>query len=185
MDRDLKKVVVLLAHPNMKDSRANKELLNAIRDMGEVAVFNLYEMQSEDVFNIEVWNRVVSHAKAVVLQFPFHWMSAPSLLKKWQDEIFIQLAKTPAVAGKPLLVATTTGSDFDSYRSGGRNCFTVDELLRPYQVSAIHSGMLWQTPFVVYGIGSSKTEKNIAEGVDLYKKRIAAFIGEDQTEDSW
>ncbi len=67
MDRDLKKVVVLLAHPNMKDSRANKELLNAIRDMGEVAVFNLYEMQSEDVFNIEVWNRVVSHAKAVDL----------------------------------------------------------------------------------------------------------------------
>ncbi len=74
--------------------------------------------------------------------------------------------------------------DFEGNQTG-RNCFTVDELLRPYQVSAIHSGMLWQTPFVVYGIGSSKTEKNIAEGVDLYKKRIAAFIGEDQTEDSW
>ena len=36
--------------------------------------------------------------------------------------------KTPAVAGKPLTVVTTTGSEYEAYRSGGRNRFTVDEL---------------------------------------------------------
>ena len=40
------------------------------------------------------------------------------------------------VAGKRLVVATTTGSEYEAYRSGGRNGFTMDELLRPYQVSA-------------------------------------------------
>ena len=58
-------------------------------------------------------------------------MSAPSLLKRWLDEVFTYLAKTPAVAGKTLMVVTTAGSEHDAYRSGGRNRFTVDELLRP------------------------------------------------------
>ena len=88
-------------------------------------------------------------------------MSAPSLLKKWQDEVFTFLSKTPAVAGKSLTVVTTTGSEYEAYRSGGRNRFTMDELLRPYQVSAIHSGMSWQTPIVVYGMGNSRCGERI------------------------
>ena len=46
MDKDLKKVVVLLAHPNMENSQANKALLDAIKDIEDVAIFNLYEMLS-------------------------------------------------------------------------------------------------------------------------------------------
>ena len=185
MDKDLKKVVVLLAHPNMENSQANKALFDAIKDIEDVAVFNLYEMPDEDILNMDAWSRIISHANAVVYQFPFYWMSAPSLLKKWQDGIFTYLAKTPAVAGKPLLVVTTTGSEFDAYRSGGRNRFTVDELLRPYQGGAVHAGMVWQTPFVVYGMGTPDAEKNIALAADLYKKRVMALIGKDKSEDSW
>ena len=33
MDKDLKKVVVLLAHPNMENSQANKALFDAIKEM--------------------------------------------------------------------------------------------------------------------------------------------------------
>lgn len=185
MDRILKRVAVLLAHPNIKDSQANKALINSINDLNEVALYNLYEMPTEDVFNIDSWSRIVSHAKALVFQFPFYWMSAPSLLKQWQDDVFTHLAKTPAVAGKPLLVVTTTGSDVDSYRSGGRNGFSVDELLRPYQAGAIHGGMVWQTPIVVYGMGTQNAERNIAKTVDVYKKRLEALIGEDKSEGDW
>ena len=50
MDKDSKQVVVLLTHPNIKESRANKALMDAISDMGEVAIYNLYEMRVEDAF---------------------------------------------------------------------------------------------------------------------------------------
>ena len=50
MDKDSKQVVVLLTHPNIKESRANKALMDAISDMGEVAIYNLYEMRMEDAF---------------------------------------------------------------------------------------------------------------------------------------
>jgi glutathione-regulated potassium-efflux system ancillary protein KefG len=185
MENRYKKVVILLAHPKMDESQGNKALVDSVADMEDVAVYNLYAMQEEQVLDVEEWNKVISHANAVVYQFPFYWLSAPSLLKKWQDEVFIALANTPTVAGKPLLVATTTGSDADAYRSGGRNRFTVDELLRPYQGSAIHSGMVWQTPIVVYGMGSADSAKNIAEGVALYKHKIEALAAIDGTENKW
>lgn len=185
MEKDSKQVVVLLAHPNIKESQANKALMDAISDMEEVGIYNLYEMRNEDVFNVEMWSTAISHAAALVLQFPFYWMSAPFILKKWLDEVFTYLAKTPAVAGKTLIVATTTGSEYDAYRSGGRNGFTVDELLRPYQASAVHAGMVWQTPLVVYGMGTSEAGKNIAEGANCYKQRIEALVKKDISSNGW
>lgn len=176
MNKDLRKVVILLAHPNMKESQANKALIDAVNDIEGVAVFNLYDQQGAS-FDVDEWSKIISGASALIYQFPFHWMAAPSLLKKWQDEVFTFLSKTPAVAGKPLTVVTTTGSEYEAYRSGGRNRFTVDELLRPYQVSAIHSGMSWQTPIVVYGMGTADAGKNIAEGANLYKQRVEMLIG--------
>lgn len=173
MDKGIKQVVVLLAHPDIKSSQANKALMDAIKELEEVAVYNLYEMRPEDAFNVDSWSKIISQASAIVFQFPLYWMSAPSLLKKWQDEVFTYLAKTPAVAGKALLVAVTTGSEYSAYRSGGRNNFTIDELLRPYQGSAIHAGMVWQTPVVAYGMGTADAGKNIAEGVNNYKVKKA------------
>lgn len=60
MDKDSKQVVVLLTHPNIKESRANKALMDAISDMGEVAIYNLYEMRVEDAFNAEIWSTIIS-----------------------------------------------------------------------------------------------------------------------------
>lgn len=118
MDKGIKQVVILLAHPDIKSSQANKALMDAVKEMEEVAIYNLYEMRPEDSYNIDLWSKIISQASALVFQFPLYWMSAPSLLKKWQDEVFTYLAKTPAVAGKALLVAVTTGSEYSAYRSG-------------------------------------------------------------------
>lgn len=185
MNKDLRKVVILLAHPNIKGSQANKALIDAVSDIEGVAVFNLYELSEDIAFNVDEWSKIISDASAVIYQFPFYWMSAPSLLKKWQDEVFTHLSKIPAVAGKPLMIVTTTGSEDDAYRSGGRNRFTTDELLRPYQGSAIHSGMAWQTPIVVYGMGTADAGKNIAEGANSYKQRIEMLINSSNAGNNW
>ena len=151
MNKDLRKVVILLAHPNIKASQANKALIDAVSDIEGVAVFNLYELSEDIAFNVDEWSKI----------------------------------KTPAVAGKPLMVVTTTGSEYEAYRSGGRNRFTTDELLRPYQGSAIHSGMVWQTPIVIYGMGTADAGKNIAEGANLYKQRVEMLINSSNAGNNW
>ncbi len=184
MNKDLRKVVVLLVHHNFKESQANKELANTIKTIEGVSIYNLYDPEGPG-FDVDEWTKIISDASALVFQFPFYWAMAPSLLKKWQDEVFTYLARTPAVAGKPLLVITTTGSDSVHYRSGGRNQFTVDELLRPYQLCAIHSGMVWQTPIVVHGMGSTDAPRYLAEGAAQYKQRIEALVARSTVTDGW
>ena len=77
MDKGIKQVVVLLAHPDIKSSQANKALMDAIKELEEVAVYNLYEMRPEDAFNVDSWSKIISQASAIVFQLPLYWMSFP------------------------------------------------------------------------------------------------------------
>lgn len=107
-------------------------------------------------------------------------MSAPAKLKQWQDDVLNTLAKTPAVSGKPCLVVTTTGWSQDAYRSSGKIGFTIDELLRPYQAGAVYAGMIWKTPLIVYGSGTSDSAKNISIGVEQYRNIVNYYIQTSQ-----
>jgi glutathione-regulated potassium-efflux system ancillary protein KefG len=164
------KAVILLAHPNYAQSVANKALVEAVKGLPGVTVIDIYAAP----FTVETYKQPVSEASTLVFQFPFHWLSAPSLLKKWCDELFGGVMDT--IKGKKLLVATTTGSEYEAYRSGGRNLFTLDEYLRPYQGLANHSGMVWQTPFVVYGASLPTAPASIEAGAGSYKKLIQSFL---------
>lgn len=146
-------VVILLAHSSFKESQANKALIDAVKNIPGVVIMDLYAKS----FDAEAYKKILSEAKAVVFQFPFYWASAPSQLKKWLDEIFTPLAGTEVVKGKPLMVATTTGSEYEAYRSGGRNHFTMDELLRPYQLVANYPELLARVGgYVSYQVDDGK-----------------------------
>lgn len=175
MDRDNEKVIILLAHPNINESNANKELIEAVKDLDNVFIYNLYEAR-EDLLDVEEWSKMLSECCGLIFQFPLYWAQAPYMLKRWLDEVFTHISKTPVIAGKPLMVVTTTDSDCSAYRSGGRNRFTMDEILRPYQLCAIHSGMRWASPIVVYGVGLEDPARSIAEGAIEYKQRVEALI---------
>lgn len=175
MNKGLRRIVILLAHPDLQKSCANKELINKVNALDNVAVYNLYEEKGE-TFNADEWSRILTDASALIFQFPFHWLSAPYMLKRWEDEVLTQLAGTPSISGKPLMVVVTTGSESEAYRSGGKNHFTVDELLRPYQASAILSGMIWQTPLVIYGMGNDDPAKSIAQGAIQYRKAVDELL---------
>ncbi len=179
MNNESGKITIILAHPNINESRANKELIDTVKELDNVAVYSLYEDFSE-LFDADIWTQIMLDSSALIFQFPLYWMSAPYLLKKWQEEVFTHLSKTPVVVGKPMMVVTTVGNNANDYRSGGRNRFTVDELLRPYQVCAITSGMKWQSPIVVYEMDAEQTGKNLTEGAIQYKERIEKLINATQ-----
>jgi glutathione-regulated potassium-efflux system ancillary protein KefG len=164
------KVVILLAHPNYAQSVANKALVEAVKGLPGVTVIDIYAAP----FTVDTYRQPIGEASTVVFQFPFHWLSAPSQLKKWCDEIFGGVMDS--IKGKKLMVATTTGSEYAAYRSGGRNLFTIDEYLRPYEGFANHSGMVWQTPFVVYGASLPTAPASIEAGAKSYKETIQSLL---------
>lgn len=70
MNKDLRKVVILLAHPNMKESQANKALIDAVSDIEGVAVFNLYDQQGAS-FDVDEWSKIISVLPPSFINFPF------------------------------------------------------------------------------------------------------------------
>ena len=161
----MKNILVLVAHPNYKESKANKALVEAARKVRNVVIKDIYA----EPFTVDNCYDAVKRADIIVFQFPFYWGSAPSLLKKWTDEIFMELYENPGVSGKSLMIATTAGSEYEAYRAGGRDMFTMDELLRTYQFTALYAGMGYITPFVVYSVSAPNAEDYIKKGASEYQ----------------
>ena len=160
----MKNVLVLVAHPHLAESKANKAMMESIQGLPGVTIRDLYG----EPFTADNYREDFSRADVIVFQFPFYWGSSPALLKQWLDEIFMSFFEVPGAAGKQLMIATTTGSEYEAYRAGGRDHFTIDELLRPFEFTALYAGMDYLTPFVIYSTAASDADRYITEGASRY-----------------
>ena len=149
------RVLVLFAHPAYEKSRINRKLLEAIDDLEGVTIHDLYEAYPD--FQIDVaaeQQRLVGH-DVIVLQHPFYWYSVPAILKEYLDLVlehgFAYGSTGRALDGKVMLNATTTGGPETAYQVGGRNRFTMRQLLAPFDQTAFLCRMVYLAPFVVHG----------------------------------
>jgi putative NADPH-quinone reductase len=49
------------------------------------------------------------------------------------------------------MIAATAGMGSETYARGKRNLYPLEELLRPWEVTAHQSGFTYEEPFLVYG----------------------------------
>ena len=54
--------------------------------------------------------------------------------------------------GKQFLVSTTIGGPEDSYKEGGNNNFTINELLKPLRQTANLAGIQYNTPIISHNM---------------------------------
>ncbi len=167
-------VLVLVAHPDFASSRMNAALAAAAAEVEGVEVVNIYDYP----VTADTYRDAVSRARAIVYQFPLYWMSAPHLLKQWTDEVFMAFVQEGAIAGKEMLVVTTTGSEKAAYSHDGRNKYTMEEYLRPYEGQANHAKMRWNAPIVVYGNpqDAAAAATDLENGCKEYKKQLEAMV---------
>jgi putative NADPH-quinone reductase len=172
---------ILLFHPNPARSNVNAAMARAAAHLPHVAIANmaaLYPAGIEMERDSAQEAARLLRADRIVLQFPMQWYSTPALMKQWQDVVLTRMGYVYAdsegagLAGKPLMVAATMGAEEATYRPGGRNRFTVAELLAPLQASANRFAMDWRDPFLVYDAGALSAE-DLAETGDAYRHALA------------
>ncbi|NEW07500.1 NAD(P)H-dependent oxidoreductase [Paenibacillus sp. SYP-B3998] len=150
------KTLVIVVHPNLAASRINRRLAEEIEQQDHVTVHRLYEAYPDEQIDIAAEQQLVEQHDRIVLQFPFYWYSSPSLLKKWQDLVltygWAYGSEGGKFRGKDLLIAISTGSPETAYAPGGRNHYTLAELLRPFQATSNLIGAHYLTPFSVDGV---------------------------------
>jgi glutathione-regulated potassium-efflux system ancillary protein KefF len=182
-----RQVLVLVAHPQMELSRANRGLMNAAARLppaGEagavVRVRDLYALYPDYVIDVDRERAALLEADLVVWQHPIHWYGPTPLLKLWMDDVLgFGWAYGPggtALQGKDLWVVLTTGGPEPSYQPDGYNRYPFDTFLPPYEQTAALCGMRFLPPLVIHG-AHRLSVNDIEARAEAYAQRLRAYPG--------
>ena len=85
----MKKTLIILAHPDLTRSMANKKLKEEAEKNTDIIVHDIYKEYPNGKIDLEKELNLVKETGTLVLQFPMQWFNCPSLLKEWIDTVFM------------------------------------------------------------------------------------------------
>ncbi len=112
------KTLVILAHPNIKESIGNKIISNLIALEGNVEVRHLDQLYPDFKIDIEAEQQALLEAKTIVFQYPLFWYSTPAILKEWIDQVMqygFAFGSNSKLTNKQVIVSFTLGSPDKDY----------------------------------------------------------------------
>jgi glutathione-regulated potassium-efflux system ancillary protein KefG len=105
------KILVIVAHPNLNESRINKRLAAELDQRENVTVHRLYEAYPDEVIDVERERQLMEAHDRIVLQRGWAYGTGGDKLQ-----------------GKDLLLAISTGGRQDDYQPGGNHLYTHNDL---------------------------------------------------------
>jgi putative NADPH-quinone reductase len=176
--------LLLLFHPDLTRSKVNGALARAAAAVPGVDVVDMSAACPDGLDLLRDGERESARllaADQIVLQFPLQWYSSPPLLKAWQDAVLTRMfyiayeSEGRRLEGTPLMIATTAGNTAQAYTAGGRNLFSMSDMLAPLQATAHRCGLQWCEPFVLYQADNLSSEELETAATD-YAVRLARGI---------
>lgn len=148
--------LVIVSHPDVEDSASQQYLLRAIEHEPTVTIHVLEQAYPNGEIDIQKEQELLQKHHRIVFQFPLYWYSTPPLLKKWQDEVltdtfaFGGIASPPQLKGKEFLLVSVIGAKKEEYQTGGREGFSLDALMTPFQALAHKTQMQYKRPLYIH-----------------------------------
>ncbi len=171
-------IYLLAAHPNWRQSRVNRRLLESARSVAGVDVNDLYASYPDYFVDVATEQARLAAAQLIVLQHPIHWYSMPALQKLWLDEVlsygWAYGAGAQALHGKDLWLVASTGGTESSYHPQGYNRYFFDAFLPPYEQTAALCGMRFLPPLVLHGAHSASTQE-VTEHAETFRQRLQSY----------
>ena len=174
-------VLVLFAHPALEKSRVNQVLIRGLDRLQGITFHDLYEAYPDFDVDVEREQALLVEHDVIVLHHPFFWYSTPALVKQWEDLVlehgWAYGRGGTALQGKRMMSAITTGGRETAYQHGGHNRFTIAELLRPIEQTAVLCGLDYLPPFVVHGTHGLREAEIASHAADYHRTLSALSLG--------
>jgi len=158
------KIVVLMAHSDMENSILNRRIKVELQHEKNILYKDLTALYKDFAIDIKKEQNDLLDAKKIIFQFPMYWYSAPSILKRWVDEVLsygysyeIDTSgefQALALKDKEFQMIITMGAKEESFVGGDR--LSVQECLNSYSYTAKILGMKELEPFLIYGAAYKK-----------------------------
>ena len=167
----MKKTLIILAHPDLTRSMANKKLKEEVEKNTDIIVHNIYEEYPNGKINLEKELNLLKETGTLILQFPMQWFNCPSLLKEWIDTVFMAAHFTESgekiLANKKIGLAVTTGAPKEVYEG------KLEGILAPFVLSIDYLNAKNIPIFSVHGVMPGKiSEAEIEENAKKYAEYL-------------
>lgn len=174
-----RRVLVLFAHPSLERSEANAPMAAAARRLDGITFVDLYAEYPAFEISVEREQRRLLDHDVICFQHPLYWYSTPAILKEWQDLVleygFAYGTGGTALQGKLFFCAVTAGGAEAAYCAAGYNHFSIRELLRPLEQTALLCGMTYLPPFALFGARTAVEEGRIDDHVADWVQLLVAL----------
>ena len=154
------KTLVILVHPDMENSKANKrwkEELSKYPD--EIEIHELYKEYPDWNINVKKEQELIEKYDHII---EYNWAYGPEGNK---------------LKGKKMGLAVTTGGRKEYYTHGGENKFTLDELFIPFEAAINYAKAEYLPYFSIFAVSphvkgpnEEETDKNAKEYVEHIQK---------------
>lgn len=175
-EKGLPRILVLYAHPDPVASVANSTMLAAISQLSHVTVHDLYAAYPDFFIDVTFERELVRDHDIIVFQHPLYMYSCPSLLKEWIDVVLSKgfaHGEGNQTKNKYWRSVITTGGAAEAYTPDGYNRCSMDEILRPFELSAMLCRMKWLPPLVLHWARRVPVEERKQHGED-YRQWLEA-----------
>lgn len=152
-----KKILINVFHPNLNESRGNKALIDAVSDLPNVTIRDLYAEYPDCEIDVAKEQSLLVDHDVIVFQHPLYWLSSPALFKQWQDTCLLKGFAFPpgegtALAGKIWQTVLTTGGPAEGYKKDGPFKADFEDILIPFRLTSFYCSMKWQPPFAMTSV---------------------------------
>jgi glutathione-regulated potassium-efflux system ancillary protein KefF len=173
------RILVLAAHPDLRQSRVNHRLMQAAASAGsQVQVRDLYALYPDFDIDVPAEQALLADADLIVWQHPLHWYSMPPLMKLWLDEVLAHGwaygHDGHALRGKDLWLSVSAGGPASAYHPQGYNRYFFDAFVPPYEQTAALCGLRFLPPLVLHG-AHAVSEADLQAHADVYRQRLSSY----------
>ena len=180
----MKNIVIISGHPDLKNSLANKTILEEIsKACPQVEIRKLDELYPDCNFDVKAEQAALEKADVIVFQFPTYWYNVPGILKLYIDKVmehgWAYGSKGTALKGKIFIISTTVGAPEIAYSTDGVMKHPVEDFYFDLQQYAALCGLDCKKIFYICGAMyvpgvTTDEQKNIL--VENLKKHSAEIV---------
>lgn len=168
------KTLVIVIHSDIQNSAINKRWVEELYKYPEkFDIHQLHEVYPDENIDVQTEQKLIEQYDKIVFQFPFYWFNCPPFFKKWLDEVLTYgwaygSKSGYKVSGKKIALAISAGIDEHEYHSTEKYKYTLEELLRPFELTFEYVKADYRPFFAYYGIELNSSAEWIEKSVSPY-----------------
>ena len=175
--------LLILGHPDIEKSLANKTIVEELENSGlDLEIRNLSKLYPDYNINAEAEQEALLKHQNIVFQYPLYWYNMPAILKHWFDVVFTyQFAygsKGNKLKGKNFIPSFTVGAPESEYHTLGEHHFRIYEFCKNLEQTAYYTQMNYVEPFYFHGtsVNAGYTEEDVKVKARTQGKKLAEML---------